>query len=179
MDDTAKPIPGHPGYFATTDGRILSDRRRAGLRGVRWVRRVVCDPTQRHELRLIPKATRYLAVTVDGRQEFVHRLVLMAHVGPAPSPEMEVRHLDGDRQNNCVENLAWGTTAENAADKERHGRVPRGSANGGARLCLADVSDIRRRLQAGESKASIARSYGVDRTAIYDIHVGRSWRWAS
>lgn len=51
----------------------------------------------------------------------VHRLVLEAFVGPCPEG-METRHLNGDRQENRLANLAWGTALENAADLKRHGR---------------------------------------------------------
>lgn len=48
-------------------------------------------------------------------------MVLRAFVGEPPAGH-ECRHLDGDRQNNALDNLAWGTRAENVADTIRHGR---------------------------------------------------------
>lgn len=54
------------------------------------------------------------------KQFRVHRLVLEAFVGPCPT-EMEARHLNGDRMDNRLENLRWGTKSENAYDKIRHG----------------------------------------------------------
>ena len=56
----------------------------------------------------------------EGRcHEYVHRLVLETFVGPRPDG-MEARHLNGDCQDNRVENLIWGTPLENGADKIRH-----------------------------------------------------------
>jgi hypothetical protein len=49
-----------------------------------------------------------------------------------PSPEHEVRHLDGNKDNPHADNLAWGTRKENADDRERHGRTSRGSAHSAA-----------------------------------------------
>jgi len=51
---------------------------------------------------------------------YIHRLVLIAFVGPCP-PGMECRHLDGNPQNNRLENLKWGTKSENAQDSIKHG----------------------------------------------------------
>lgn len=51
----------------------------------------------------------------------VHRLVLLAFVGPRPSGLM-VRHLDGDPSNNHLANLRYGTPQENNLDTLRHGR---------------------------------------------------------
>lgn len=49
----------------------------------------------------------------------VHTAVLHAFVGPRPTG-MVTRHLDGNPANNHLSNLAWGTRAENEADKRRH-----------------------------------------------------------
>jgi hypothetical protein len=54
------------------------------------------------------------------RTQTVHSLVLLAFVGPRPAGH-EVRHLDGNRQNNRLSNLAYGTPAENGQDQLRHG----------------------------------------------------------
>lgn len=66
----------------------------------------------------------YLFVHLYGdgtsEQKYVHRLVLEAFVGPCP-PGLETRHLNGDSFDNRLSNLRWGTRAENAADRIRHG----------------------------------------------------------
>ncbi|AWY05488.1 HNH endonuclease [Gordonia phage Morrissey] len=54
---------------------------------------------------------------------WVHRLVLEAFVGPCPSG-METRHLNGNPKDNRLENLVWGTSAENSQDTKNHGYVP-------------------------------------------------------
>lgn len=51
----------------------------------------------------------------------IHRLVMLAFVGPMPDGQ-EVRHLDGDPTNNRLSNLTYGTSSENARDMVRHGR---------------------------------------------------------
>lgn len=50
----------------------------------------------------------------------VHRLVGSAFIGELPQG-MVTRHLDGDKTNNAVTNLAYGTPAENSADVVAHG----------------------------------------------------------
>lgn len=56
------------------------------------------------------------------RTVYVHELVLLAFVGPRPPMEdrCEIRHLDGDKTNNHLSNLKYGTVKENAADRKLH-----------------------------------------------------------
>ncbi len=54
----------------------------------------------------------------------VHGLVARAFIGPCPRGQ-EVRHKDGKRDNPTLENLSYGTRADNEADKWRHGTQTR------------------------------------------------------
>lgn len=53
------------------------------------------------------------------RSKRVHTLVAETFIGPLP-PGQQVRHLDGNRANNKLDNLKHGTPGKNANDKVRH-----------------------------------------------------------
>ena len=106
MSDGLVAVPNFPGYLITCRGNIWSERSK------RWLKPHV------------DKDTGYLEIQLSlenhpPRLVGVHRLLLAAFVGPCPEG-MECRHLDGNRLNNKLENLCWGTHYENIQDRTRH-----------------------------------------------------------
>jgi hypothetical protein len=53
---------------------------------------------------------------------YTHELVLLAFEGDRPDVggRCEIRHLDGDKTNNKLTNLKYGTVKENVADRKLH-----------------------------------------------------------
>ena len=118
MDDVTErwlPAPEWEGLYEVSDrGRTRSLPRKtaSGRRGGRLL-----TPDKR------PDGHLKVSLSDCGRRRkvYVHQLVMLAFVGPYP-PGMEIRHLNGDPEDNRLENLAYGTKAENAADRIAHGR---------------------------------------------------------
>jgi hypothetical protein len=106
----------------------------------------------------------------------VHQMVLETFVGPRPEG-MVCRHLDGNPSNNRLENLRWGTVQENMADMDRHGRRPpsSGELNPNAILTKSDIPLIRQAVERGESRADVAKRFGVSRPAIDRIVRKETW----
>lgn len=104
-------IPGYEGSYEVSDqGRVRS-----------WMPWLNTTPPR---ILATPLCVGYPRVTLrrDGQQRCrtVHSLVMEAFVGPCPEGH-EVRHLDGNRANPVLTNLAYGTAAENVRDSLRHG----------------------------------------------------------
>lgn len=108
-------------------------------------------------------------------KRYVHRLVA-AHVHGEGGDGQEVRHLDGDRFNNRHDNLAWGTRAENHADKRRHGTSPQGERNPMARLTRAAVAEMRHARTTGETYRAIGERFGVSTMTAYRAVKEQSWK---
>lgn len=115
-----------------------------------------------------------------GKTEYIHTLVLTAFVGPCP-PGLECRHLDGNPRNNNLDNLCWGTHAENMADSVRHGTSKirkRGEARANSKLTEESARALKARLHT-ESQRKLAREFNVSRSAVQSIVRGRSWFWVT
>lgn len=167
-----KDVPGFPHYRVGDDGSVWT----------RWANSNV-TPTESSEwremARIVSKRGGYLVVNLNAagkRTKFkIHRLVLWLFKGPCPDG-MEGCHNDGDRTNNRISNLRWDTRVGNQADRTRHGSDSRGTRNGLAKLNDVSALEIRKRRSNGESKASLAREYGVTEGTVYAIVIGKTWR---
>lgn len=123
---------------------------------------------------------RYLAVELQlggGKREriYVHRAIAEAFHGPCPEG-MHCRHLDGNPRNNKPGNLAWGTPAENNADKIIHGTATVGERNPHSKLtssCVLRMRQIRR--ATGISYSKLAREFNVSTMTAYRAVTKQSW----
>lgn len=110
-------IPGFPQYEVSDSGQV-----RSKTRTIQCSNRVTVR--QGKVLKPNRDSRNYLQVCLcdhtKRKTALVHRLVLEAFVGPAPEGK-EACHINGDRQDNRLENLRWGTRSENTRDKMRHG----------------------------------------------------------
>jgi hypothetical protein len=114
------PIPRYEGICEVSDrGRVRSLDRMTGNRWARGALKKTWLNDQGYLLVVLCK---------NGGNErvSVHALVLEAFVGPRPAG-MVTRHLNGDSQDNRLENLTYGTQRENLLDRVRHGTDPNAS----------------------------------------------------
>ena len=99
----------------------------------------------------------------------VHRLVLDTFIGPRPEG-MQCRHLNGDRTDNRLENITWGTPSENAIDSVRHKTHPN------AILSAEQIGEIRiLRADTGMTYRALGAKYGVSESTIWNIAKGETW----
>lgn len=162
-----RTVPGYPAYEVSVDGLV---RRCQGFRCRRAYRVLV--PFVR------PNGYAQVILYRDGRrQRFgVHQLVALAFLGPKPSLQHQVAHLDGQRLNNHVSNLAWLLPIENDAHKDLHGTRLRGSQIHSAKLVEAQVVLIRQALAVGIRQCVLAQAYGVSDSTVSLIARAKTWR---
>lgn len=106
------PIEGYPTYFVTAEGRIWRIWGTKEPRELKWRldRNGYAQVTLKHKEG---------EQKTQGHFKKVHTLVISTFKGKNPGG-MHCRHLDGDKLNNSIENLCWGTPKENAADRKKH-----------------------------------------------------------
>lgn len=160
-----KQHPVFNNYGVTKDGRVWSGKSKKFLK-----------PN---------KATKYGHLKVSlykNNEEFVnliHRLVLETYVGLCPE-EMECRHLNGNPENNELNNLKWGTRSENTKDAVKHGthaHAQKGEKHHNSKLEEKDVRMIVYMWRTGKfTQREIAKIYKVCFVTIHDIVNKRRWK---
>jgi hypothetical protein len=163
-DEEWRDIAGFWGYQVSSCGRVRSFR---GHRGAP----LNCS----HFIRQVANPDGYLGIEIEAKKRSVSRLVAGAFVGPCPTGQ-QVAHLDGCKTNNHASNLAWVTAEENSRHRTLHGTQNRGMRGHTHQLTDAQVALVIDRLAAGVRQCDIAREFGVSRTLIYGIKVGRTWK---
>lgn len=157
-----RPYPSDPRYGVTRDGRVFRIERARFGRSVPF------------EMRLRSDRDGYLLVGGGADTRKVHRMVAETFI-PNPQDYPEVRHKDGVRSRNTVDNLEWGTREDNVRDMVRHGTKPLGTRHGNAKLSDEEVRDARRRAADGETHASISAGASVDRSVLSRAIRGATW----
>lgn len=116
-----KPVPEYEGIYEVSDhGRVRSLDHVGRYRdGTRLNRGRVLKPDAKKY------GHQYVNLSRDRRRAkaYVHRLVLLAFIGPAPAGA-EACHNDGNASNNRLDNLRWDTHSENNRDQVKHGTHP-------------------------------------------------------
>lgn len=165
-------VPGWEGEYAVSDhARVFSfkGRRPTQLspvvaRGNRGDERFVFTFSRVSELKTIRRA----------------HLVAAAFLGPRPSPEAVLRHLNDSAFDDRPANLAWGSQAENVADMMENGHGRAGETHPTAKLTDVQVAEIRARYAAGragegprETVKTLAAAFGVSPGQIHNIVSGK------
>lgn len=163
-----RPIPVSPNddYMAGSDGQVYSRTRYAG-----FGRKIRVDwyPLVGHKTK---KGYRSITLCHENKKvtKNVHRLICLAFHGFPEVETMQVRHLDGNPDNNQPTNLAWGTQIDNWQDRRAHGRFTVGEKHHASKLTNAEREHLRWAIAKGLcSQKHAARMLGMSQSSIGSI----------
>ena len=168
-----KPIPGFEvRYSASTDGQIKSE--------ARVIKKITGPAKLKEKLRkpvLGDDGYYRIVLRKDNKSHgfLLHRLILLTFEGMPPQ-KYEGCHLDGNPQNNILDNLCWGPHSENEKHKISKGTSNRGSNHYLTKLTEEKVFEIKILLSKGLSQQKAANKFNVDRRVVNQIATGKTWK---
>lgn len=170
MKEMWKPVLGASKYEVSNTGEIRSWNTQRGD---------LAKEPRLMKKKLNKKVGYYnVGITYDDgvqRTRYLHRLIAQAFLGD--EKDRLVRHLDDNRLNNRLDNLAWGTQKVNMADAIVNGKLPTGTDCSRSVLSERDILLIGRMRQEGLTHEAIARIIGVNRSVITALLSGKTYRY--
>lgn len=112
------------------------------------------------------------------KSKLVHRLVAEAFI-PNPENKPQVNHIDGNKQNNNVNNLEWCTGSENIKHSYELGLQvsQKGTSNNANKLSEEEVLTIKEYKAKGMWPTEISRVMGLPLPRVKNVYYGQSWGW--
>ncbi|GBD73862.1 NUMOD4 domain-containing protein [Tetragenococcus halophilus] len=162
-----KDIKGFEGmYQISSRGRVESLERIVMIKGFP-------AKLKGRELHLFNRKDGYLTASLhnNGKEKrpAVHRLVAEAFI-PNKENKAEVNHIDGNKQNNHVENLEWISREDNIKHGYKIGLIPTGERHVNCKLNDKEVKEIRDRYKKENiTQYKLADEYGVSQSKISSI----------
>lgn len=105
----------------------------------------------------------------------VHKLVAEAFYGLRENKDIVIRHLNGNCEDNRVENLRYGTQKENMQDAMKQGTVESGEKRYNAKFDNKTIKKIKKDLILGATTRQIQDKYGMPQSQVGKILAGRIW----
>jgi hypothetical protein len=157
-----KPVPEFEGHYEVSDrGEVISLKRPLTLSEF-WRGGYRCVSLRRPGVQKI---------------RAVHTLVLGAFIGPRP-PKFHGAHLDGNVENNALNNLRWVPQSENEGHKSLHGTDRKGERSPHARLTNEKAAVVREIVAAGVGVSKVCLLLDMSEANIYRMLAGKSYRGA-
>lgn len=156
-----KIIESYPNYSVDSEGRIFNNE--TGKEKAQYVNR---DGYKVVDMYKNNKPTR----------KTVHRFVALAFI-PNPENKPCVNHLDGNKENNKVENLEWATYSENTIHAFETGLLVRekGEKVHNAIFSDEEIHQVCRMMQAGYRNIDIQSKLNVPKYLLKNIRNNGAW----
>lgn len=177
MEEIWLPIQGFEGYYEISNlGRVKS------LSRLSWNGKVFFTLKEKI-LRPRKDGIGYCKVSLYEDHHYIdkkiHCLVAIYFI-PNPENKPEVNHIDGNKLNNCVENLEWVTPKENIRHAHimglMHSNVLKGENHYFSKLTEKQVLQIRELyIPKVMSAGKLAKLFNISKSTIKDILKRRSW----
>jgi hypothetical protein len=171
-----KDIPEFDFYKIGENGQVISKERLIkATNGKSWIHK-----EKEMKIRFDKDGYQIVSLVNKGKKRIypVHRLVAKTFIPTKNSENLQVNHIDGNKNNNHLSNLEWVTCKENVEHAIKHGLrgISPGEKNGGSKLTEKDVKRIRAMCELGLMKIEIADIFNISFASVTLISKRKIWK---
>ena len=164
-----KRLENYPLYRIYENGEIIKDKSNKNRNDFKHLKHTL-SPKGYHTVYVYDK-------NMIGSSQRVHRLVAKAFVSGESDVNNVVNHIDGDKDNNRVENLEWCDVAYNNRHAVEKLGKRLGVENGCSKLTETQVSNIRLLYKVSNlSFSKIADIFDINPTTVSRIVNRKAWK---
>lgn len=168
MNENWVKIKCFDGYEVSTKGRIRSYRTNHGLR--RYPKIITGKNNGKGYLSICLRRNN------RSYYKYIHRIVA-EHFIKNPENKPCVNHLDGNKSNNCIDNLEWCTKKENMKHAFEVLDIHNGEGHYKTKHTRKQILMAIAKVNAGYSKKEVAREFGFSKTYyLTRIIEGKRWK---
>jgi len=171
MEEVWKDIAGYEGLYQVSNlGRVKSlERMIPYARGMRRIPEKVMKQEKNTDgywrLKLVNGS--------EKKNKKIHRLVAEAFI-PNPEQKRCINHIDGDKNNNCVDNLEWVTHTENMEHAAKNDLITKWNLGMHYRWKHGHSEETKRKIS--EAKKGKRYSWGHGHTEEAKRHISEAKR---
>lgn len=157
MEEQWKEIEGAEGYFVSSNGLVKGLRGRLMSLAISFKGYVTCRIPNRHYSKPLS------------------RTVAISFI-PNPNNYPQVNHIDGNKLNNCVDNLEWCSVKQNINHAIKTGLRARNiNLRSKSMFSKNQVKAIKHGLSIGFTGRALAEYFKCDESTISKINVGKHY----
>lgn len=159
-------IPGYEDYTVHKEGFIVSHKRKPIV-----LKAAKCGYNKNYD---------FVVLCMGGicKAHYIHREVAKAFI-PNPENKPEVNHINGDTDDNSVENLEWASEKENSNHAVDTGLTLTGEDCPWAKVTKEFVEKVCSLLELGYENKEIRAITGIDPRRLSKIKHRKQWKQVS
>lgn len=179
MKEIFKTIPSFTDYEISNFGRVKTKSRQIRYTHAKTKKELFrqsnCRFLKQHSNGLTGYKFCQLYLDKKMYNKTIHFLVAEAFLVKEEFHEC-INHKDGNKHNNCVENLEWCTNEYNHEHATKNGLKAKGSSIGTSKLNENSAHAIKYFLKKGLTHKEISIAFNISRAIITLISQGKNWK---